>query len=413
MKYCTRCCYPENAKPTIVFDDQGVCSGCRMHESREQIDWPEREQWFVQTIEKFKAISKERNNIYDCVVPVSGGKDSFFQAYIAKKYGLNPLLVTFNHTFNTREGIYNLQNMAKKIDCDLLRFTPNENAVRRISRHMLKTVGDVDWHSHAGIMTFPIQAAVMYNIPLVVWGEHGFAELTGMFNMQDMVEFTKKCRQEHSMRGFEPEDIIGYEGITERDIAPYIYPKEEDIERVGVTGIYISNYFFWDGKAQAELLIDEYDFRTAVKKDRTFNLYDKLDGLHQCGTHDYLKYLKFGYGRATDDASMEIRHGRMTREEGIEMVKTYDHVRPSDLDVYLNWVGMTEDEFMEAVEPMRDLRIWEKDAAGIWQVKDSIANHLDDPGLDAVRLPVDKTNAEYRQNLPPYYWERDDGYLIL
>jgi N-acetyl sugar amidotransferase len=412
MRYCTRCCYPENAKPTIVFDEQGVCSGCRMHESRENINWKEREEWFVQTIEKFKQISRERENIYDCVVPVSGGKDSFFQAYIAKKYGLNPLLVTFNHTFNTKVGIYNLQNMAKKIDCDLLRFTPNENAVRRISKHMLKTVGDVDWHSHAGIMTFPIQAAVMYNIPLVVWGEHGFAELTGMFNMQDMVEFTKKCRQEHSMRGFEPEDIIGYEGITRRDIAPYIYPKEEDIERVGVTGIYISNYFFWDGKAQAELLIDQYDFRTARQKDRTFNLYDKLDGLHQCGTHDFLKYLKFGYGRATDDASMEIRHGRMTREEGIEMVKQYDHVRPSDLDVYLDWVGMTEDEFMEAVEPMRDLRIWEKDTNGSWQVKDSIVNHLDDKGVDAVRLPVDKTTAGFKQNLPPYYWERE-GYMIL
>ncbi len=413
MNYCQRCCYPANAKPTIAFDDQGVCSGCRLHDARKQIDWKERETWFREIMEKYKAEGKKRGNIYDCVIAVSGGKDSFYQAWLAKQYGMNPLLVTFNHTFNTKVGIYNLQTMVKSLNLDLLRFTPNEESVRKISRHMVKTVGDCDWHSHAGIMTFPIRVAVQYNTPLIIWGEHGFADQTGMFNQNDMVEFTKKTRREHSMRGFEPEDLVGHEGLAEKDLGPYHYPSDEEIERVGLRGIYISNYFFWNGKAQAEFLIKNFNFRTAAQKDRTYNIYDKIDGFHQCGTHDYLKYLKFGYGRATDDASMDIRHGRMTREEGIEMVQKYDHVRPTDLDVYLKWVGLSEAELMGVVDTMRDQKIWQKDAAHKWQITDSIGNHINDPGAQTAKLPLDGDRGGYTANLPPYYWERDDQYIIL
>ena len=213
---------------------------------------------------------------------------------------------------------------------------------------MLKRVGDVTWHYHAGIMTFPIRAAVQYDVPLMVWGEEGFSELVGMYNLDDYVEFTKKKRQEHSMRGFEPEDLLlePKSGLTRYDLAPFFYPSDEDLERVGVRGIYLSNYLPWDGRAQAEFVIDKLGFETAQERERTFNIYAKNDDIHANGLHDYLKYLKFGYGRATDDASNEIRHGRMSRERAIDMVAKYDHVRPSDMDVFLNSVGMTEAELL-------------------------------------------------------------------
>jgi N-acetyl sugar amidotransferase len=414
MEYCKRCCYPANTKPDIIFDEKGVCSGCRLIESRPTIDWNERGRWLKDLIEEHKAKAREAGKIYDCIIPVSGGKDSHYQAYLMKEvYGMNPLLVTYNHVFNTKLGIRNLTNLVKSFNCDLLRFTTNPESVRKVSRWALKRMGDVTWHYHAGIMTFPIQAAVRYKIPLMVWGEEGFSELVGMYNQDDMVEFTKKKRQEHSMRGFEPEDILHddlalQEGITARDLAAFFYPSDEEIEAVGLRGIYLSNYVNWNARKQTELMIEKFGFETAQKRDRTFNLYDKLDDLHANGVHDYLKYLKFGYGRATDDASTEIRHRRMTREEGIAMVTAYDPVRPKDLDVYLRFVGMSEEEFVGMLDPLRDPQIWERGAEGQWQSKDHIGNHLRDPGVDEVRLPLVPDRKGFMRSQPKRTYPRDD-----
>lgn len=397
MLYCQRCVYPANARPGMVLDDEGVCSGCRLAESRPSIDWSSRETVLRELLAEYKARQREKGNPYDCIVPVSGGKDSTYQVWLMReRYGMNPLLVSYNHSFNTAIGIRNLTNLVKRMDCNLIRFTTAPGSAIRIARHMLRKVGDVTWHYHAGIMTFPIRTAVQYDVPLIVWGEHGFSELVGMHNYDDFVEFTKKKRQEHDMRGFEPEDLLeeGGSGLTRYDLAPFFYPSDEDIERVGIRGIYLSNYMEWDGKHHAEFVVENLGFETAQVRERTFNLYDKLDDIHANGLHDYLKYLKFGYGRATDEASFEIRRGRMTREEGIEMVAKYDHVRPSDMDIFLREAEMTEDQFLGAIEHLRDHAIWEKGGNG-WRVKDSVAAHRNDPGIERARRPLGAERTHY------------------
>lgn len=411
MNYCSRCLYPENAKPTIIIDeDDGICSGCKYHESRMklEIDWEEREKIFEKILSEARKMAKERGNYYDCIVPVSGGKDSHFQVYILKeRYGMNPLLVTFNHIYNSEAGLRNLENLVEKSGCDLIRFTANPHSVKKISRFMLETVGDLTWHYHAGIMTLPFRIAVEKNIPLIIWGEHGFAELTGIVSLEDFVEFTKWKRKEHDMRGYEPQDVIKKSGgeILMEDLYPYIYPTDEEIERTGVRGIYLSNFFYWDAKKHAELMIEKWDFSPVTfKRDRTFNLYAKIDD-HANDVHDYLKFLKYGYGRATDDASMEIRHGRMTREEGIEMVKQYDSVEPSSLQIYLDFLELTKDEFYRIVEPMKDKNIWEK-VNGEWHMKDSIVNHVSNDFTENARVKQtsDRTFSEKNRNL--YYNDR-------
>ena len=398
MEYCTRCVYPINARPGIIFDEDGVCSGCRVIESRPSIDWNEHEKMLVELLDEYKFKQRKKGNPYDCIIPVSGGKDSTFQTWLMKeKFNMNPLLVTYNHTFNTPLGLRNLTNLIEKMDCNLIRFTTAPGSAKRIAKYMLEHVGDVTWHYHAGIMTFPIKAAVMYDVPLIVWGEEGFSELTGMHNQDDFVEFTKKKRQEHSMRGFEPQDLLDIEGcpLNEYDLEPFVFPNDDDLERVGIRGIYLSNYISWNARKQTEYIIENLNFETAQVRERTFNIYDKLDDVHANGLHDYLKYLKFGYGRATDDAATEIRHGRMTREEGIELVMKFDHVRPRDLDIFLKNCHMTEDELLTLIEPMRDSSIWEKTSNGQWQVKDKIGNHINDPRADKVRLPLNED--EYKK----------------
>lgn len=409
MRYCARCLYPENAKPAIIFDDEGICSGCRYHESRSRIDWEKREAVLRDFLILEKQKAREAGQKYDCIIPVSGGKDSHYQVHLIKNiYGLNPLLVTFNHCYNTPLGVRNLRNMVKKFRCDLIRFSANLESVRKISRYMLKTVGDLTWHYHAGIRTLPFQVAVQYNIPLIIWGEHGFAELTGMFTLEDMVEFTKWTRQEHDMRGYEPHDLITPEsGITEQDLAPYIYPSDDQIEALDVRGIYLSNYVYWNAKEHAQLVIDKYDFKPyAQKREKTFLLYGKIED-HANDVHDYLKYLKFGYGRATDDASMEIRHGRMTRQEGIRLVEQYDAVKPSTLQQYLNFLDVTEEEFYSWITPMRDTDIWTQDSNGQWIASDSVINHREgaDIATAAVELVVPENRTFSRQNRHLYYSE--------
>lgn len=404
MRYCARCLYPENARPTIIFDEEGVCSGCRYHESRMklEIDWREREKMFEQILEEAKRMARKRGNSHDCIVPVSGGKDSHYQVWLLKeKYGMNPLLVTFNHAFNTPAGNRNLYNLIERSGCDFVRYTAGLDSVRRISRYMLKTVGDLTWHYHAGIRTYPFQVAVERNIPLIVWGEHGFAELTGIVSLEDFVEFTRWTRKEHDMRGYEPQDLIGKGGITEHDVAPYIYPSDEDIARVEVRGIYLSNFFNWDAKRQAEIMMKEWGFAPVTyKRERTFNLHSKIED-HANDVHDYLKYLKFGYGRATDDASMEIRHGRMTREEGMEMVRRYDSQEPSTLETYCDFMGISKEQFYEWVAPMRDDKFWRKGATGEWVPSDAVFNQEITQIEEKARVKqsTERTFSEKNRNL--------------
>lgn len=426
MEYCARCLYPANAKPTIIFDDAGICSGCRHHESRSSIDWTNRAKLLTDLFDLYRTQASERGQAYDCIVPVSGGKDSHYLVHLVKNvYGLNPLCVTFNHVFNTPVGIRNLRNLVKQFGVDHIRFTPSLESIRKIARYMVHKVGDITWHYHAGIYTFPFQIAVKYKIPLVVWPEH-YGELTGVFTLEDLVEFTKWCRQEHDMRGLEPEDIVGdpTSGLTMKDLQAYRFPSDEDIEDVGVRGIYITNFLDWDDKKHSELMLDRYAFEGLTeRRDRTFRLCAKTDD-HANDVHDYMKYLKFGYGRATDDASTEIRYGRMTREEGMEMVRQYDHVRPSTLDQYLQFLQMTEQEFEQALASMRDPGIWERPSDGRWQTRDSVVTHQADARVDAARVPQLADRALSAANKRLYYIDgttganpaapsRDDGFVVL
>ncbi|MBI3529697.1 MAG: N-acetyl sugar amidotransferase [Betaproteobacteria bacterium] len=404
MKYCARCLYPENAKPTIIFDEEGVCSGCRYHESRQklEVNWDERLKMLEKILDEARQMARTRGNSHDCIVPVSGGKDSHFQVWLLKKkYGMNPLLVTFNHAYNSPSGLRNLANLVERSGCDLVRYTAGVDSVRRVSRYMLEKVGDLTWHYHAGIRTLPFQIAVQYNIPLIVWGEHGFAELTGIVSLEDFVEFTRWTRKEHDMRGYEPTDLIGKGGITLGDVRPYIYPSDEEIERTEVRGIYLSNFVNWDAKSHAEAMIKEWNFAPVTyERERTFNLYAKIED-HANDVHDYLKYLKFGYGRATDDASMEIRHGRMTREEGIEMVRRYDANEPSSLGYYCNFFGIEERHFYDLVEPMRDPSIWARDKQGEWVPLDAADRHNIGPEEESARqkLSPDRALSEVNRHL--------------
>ncbi|MFH1310758.1 MAG: N-acetyl sugar amidotransferase [Candidatus Omnitrophota bacterium] len=372
MEYCKKCVYPEVAV-NLLIDDEGVCSACRTVERFNELNddfWENRREKFEKIL---KEITEKNTSNYDCVIPVSGGKDSYYQTHkIVTEYGLKPLLVTYHGNNYLPEGDYNRDRMRRVFNADHFVLGPSVDVLKKLNRLGFRKMGDMNWHAHCGIMTYPIQIAVKFKIPLIIWGETSW-DISGMHEPDDFVEFNARIRHEHSLRGFEWYDMLDdpYEKLTEKDFLWAKYPDDGDILEVGVRGLYIGNFFKWDPNWHTEMIQQRYGWRPAERPfERTYRRISNLDDRYENGLHDFMKYIKFGYGRGSDHASKDIRSGYMTREAGIEMVKKYDHVVPSDLYYWLNYTGIDEKEFWEIADGFRDPRVWRKEDSA-WK-KDNI-----------------------------------------
>lgn len=387
MKYCKRCLYPENHPLNLTFDEKGICSGCRVHEEKDRLDWNGRAKLLKNIFDSYRS---RTSRTYDCIVPVSGARDSYFIVHTVKNiYKMNPLLVTYNKHYNTNIGIRNLAYLRTLFGCDIITLTVSPETVKKVTKVTLKKMGSIYWQCLAGQTVFPVQTAARLKIPLIVWGAHQGCDQVGMFSHLDEVEMTRKYRKEHDLMGYEAEDLVDKsEGITEDDVRPYIYPHDKEIERVGIRGIYLSNYIRWDSKKQHEEMIKLYGYETAPQL-RTFDTYNDADCFHYSDLHDYIKFLKWGYGKATDHVSREIRLRRLTREQGIALVKQYQNRTPSrkGLKLFLDWLNMDEKEFWACINAKRDQRIWQKMEHGTWKLLDSIEEHATaDSDVESERL---------------------------
>ena len=361
IKYCSHCVYPVSSAVPLTFDEEGRCTGCRTSKQRDKVDWDRRKMMFEQLIEDYRVTDGSN---YDCIIPVSGGKDSYYQISIIKSYGLNPLLVTYHGNNYTETGMKNLLNMREVFDCDHVFYTPSIKVLKTLNRMGQVMMGDMNWHAHAGIFTYPIREAVRHKVPLMIWGEHGFMDLGGMHSYNDLVEFTYRFRHEHALRGYEWYDFVEKaeeygEKLTNQDLLMWQYPSDEEINEIDVRGIYISNFFYWDANKHGQEMVDNYGFLEAEEPfERTYRTMSNLDDMHENGIHDYMKFVKFGYGRASDHVCKDIRAGLITREKGIEIVKKMDPIKSKDLQRWIKYVGWTEQQFDESADKFRDPRVW-------------------------------------------------------
>lgn len=360
MKYCTRCTYPMMSV-NLHIDEDGVCSACRVAEKFEELKpefWEQKKIRFEKIV---KEILSTNTSEYDCLIPVSGGKDSYYQTHkMAKEYGLKPLLVTYHGNNYLPEGDYNRDMMRQVFDADHLVFGPSVEVLKKLNRLGFKKMGDMNWHGHCGIQTTPIIIAVKFKIPLIIWGETAW-DVSGMYDPDDFVEFSARTRHEHALRGYEWYDMINdpQDPLTEKDFFWAKYPKDDEILDAGVRGLYIGNFFKWDPNEHTQMVIDNYGWKSREEPfERTYRQMSNLDDRYESGIHDLLKFIKFGYGRASDHSSKDIRTGYMTRDQGIEMVKKYDHVVSSDLEYWLKYVEMTIEEFWQTADKFRDPRVW-------------------------------------------------------
>ncbi len=393
MKYCKRCLYPENHPYGLVFDEHGVCSGCRVHEEKDLLDWNERFTRLSAIAEEIKRSSPSRG--FNCIVPVTGGGDSYFTVHVVKNVlGLNPLLVNYNHHYNTKIGIRNLANLTTVFDCDLVQSTLSEAVVKAVTRVTLDAFGSMYWHVMAGQLTFPVQVAVRFNIPYIFWGVHHWSDQVGMYSHLDEVEMSERNRLEHPMMGMNWTDLLNIGKLKRTDLLHYKYPSDFEIQSVGVRGIYLSNYIRWDSKKQHEFMIEEYGYETSIQE-RTFNTYEDVHCHHSAGLHDYLKFLKLGYSKVTDHASREIRLRRMTRSQGVEMVRKYSEIVPSDIDLFCNWIELSKEALFEKVWNFRDTKIWRKKSDQDWELLDSVVNnrYLD---INTFSLSIQEDTCDFK-----------------
>jgi len=359
MKYCKKCLYPDT-KPQLLFNDDGICSACENHEKKNKIDWVKKKQEFADILEKYA--SKDKTN-YDCIIPVSGGKDSHYQTYVIKKeFGLNPLVVNFHPHDQTELGRKNLENL-KKIGVDCIEFSPNPEIYLKLARFGLKELGDFQWPEHLGIFTIPVQIAVKYNIPLIIWGENPQLEYGQPTDVDKDTILDREWNEKNGgyfLDKIKPKDMVKY-GFQLDELRPYIYPTDEEIRKVGVTGVFLGSYIKWDIFKQLEI-VKKIGFKESVnKKEGTYDGWENLD-VYFTVFHDYFKFLKYGFGRATDHASIEIRYGRITREEGLELVKKNEGKIPREyLNEFLEFADISMNEFLEICAKFTNKKIFKVD----------------------------------------------------
>ncbi len=372
MRYCKKCVVPDT-RPRIEFDAEGVCNGCRYAEKKRKVDWGMRKQNFKQILDKYRTNDPMK---YDCIIPVSGGKDSTYIAYmIRNEYKMNPLAVTFASNMYTGVGSRNIENF-KRIGIDHILFTPNRDIFRRLSRKMFIEYGDplIPWVT--GIYSTPLRIAINFKIPLVIYAECGEAEYGGSTEKDEEYEIYETNLRKFVRTG-DAKEWKYAEDWTDKDIPlsslkPFIFPSQEELNSAGVRAIYFGYFHYWDDYMHYKFVkqkigFNEIEGRIEGSYTNYSSMDDKLDDLYM-----YLMVLKLGFGRATKDACKDIRAGRLTRDEAINLVREYDAEFPSQyLKDILVYLGMNEKEFFQVLESFRNKEIWEK-VDSKWRLKHPI-----------------------------------------
>ena len=343
MKRCSKCNLPETHE-TITFDENGVCNICSQQEFKnERIDWTDRKKELDALVEQHRGRAD-----YDCIIPFSGGKDSTWTLYyLVKEYGLKPLVVRFDHGFLRPNLEENVKRTMRKLGVDFLTFTPNWKVVQKLMLQAFLEKGDFCWHCHTGIFSYPMWIAIEKKVPLIFWGEPS-AEYTAYYSYNQPEEVDEKRFNRFVNLGITADDMFIRLGgdADPRDLKPYTYPPLRELRNLGYRSVCLGSYIPWDVRRQSEIIERELGW----KGDRVENVppqyqYEKIECYMQ-GVRDYIKYIKRGYSRPSHLVALDVRHGQLDKETGAQLVAQYEGRRPPSLDLFLEFIGLSEEEFL-------------------------------------------------------------------
>ena len=344
MKRCTKCIIPETHE-TIYFDEKGICNICKQHQyKREKIDWNERKG-------KLDILIKEYRDKYpyDCIIPFSGGKDSTWTLYyLVKEYKIKPLVIQFDHGFFRPNLLKNVKRITRELGVDFHSFTPNWHVVRKLMLQSFIEKGDFCWHCHTGIFSYPMWIAIRFQVPLIFWGEPS-SEYTSYYTYEQQEEVDEKRFNRFINLGITSEDmqIRLHRMIDERDMWPFKYPPLKLLRQLNYRSVCLGSYIPWDVKKQAKIIKEELGWQgDEVENVPPGYEYEKIECYLQ-GVRDYIKYIKRGYSRPSHLSSIDIRNHRLKRKQALKIIREYEGRRPPSLDIFLKFVGLTEDEFLK------------------------------------------------------------------
>ena len=364
MRYCIRCVMPDT-KPGLTIDDEGICSACRSVERKHEMDWEARANRLKQICDEIRG---SNGNCYECIVPVSGGKDSVNQLYMMSQvYKLRTLAVIQVQHIQTIEGINNLNSMVSNFGVDLIKVAVRPRTHQKIRRLATLKLGNPSYPEHRVCFSSVARIASLYGVPLVVWGEDIGVEFGGVVSSTSAEDGSAEDLINNDLfreTGFE-ELLDG--SIPDNQLFFYNHPDKRELGRRRIRSVYLGFYHWWDGLKHLNVA-KRFGF---VSRDDPLpgNLltYDNIDD-KLCEVSMYLKFLKLGFGRATDQCCYKIWNGYMSREEAVERVNDLQYDLPAYIPEYLEYHQLTEDEFWECAEAWRNHDIWHK-VNGQWRLK--------------------------------------------
>jgi N-acetyl sugar amidotransferase len=353
-----------NTRPDQYLNNEGVCNGCLSFDYQKKIDWYKRKNDLLKIISE-KKLNKDK---WNCVVPGSGGKDSTYQIIKAKELGLNPVFVTASTCDLSEIGRKNLENI-KKIGFDVIEISNNAKVRGKINKIGLELLGDISWPEHVSIFTAPVKFALAYNIPLILWGENPQLEYGGPDGSLNNSILDQKWMEEFGgLIGFRVSDLIENHGFKKNELEIYDYPAQNILKKKSILGIFLGYYERWDSLRNYEVSKNNGFLAYEPKLEGCYFNFEKIDN-HQHGIHDYFKFLKFGFARATDQLCYMVRRNKITRQNAIKLVKELEGKYPKSymgksLDQILSKIGMTEKEFIKICDDFTNKKIFKTDQGG-------------------------------------------------
>ncbi len=364
MKFCVKCVMPDT-RPGISFNDQGVCSACQSYDNRKNIDYDKRFKELQTLCDKYRGVNGEDG--YDCMIAVSGGKDSHFQVYMFKEVlGMNPLLVSVEDNFKmTEAGKHNLKNISETFGCDLISMKPNLSAQKRMMKYTFEKFGKPTYFIDRYIYTYPLHMAAKFNLQLLIYGENVAYEYGG-----DGAIDTYSAKEQITngvASGLEIDDVL-VNGITKKDLNFFQPPAQEELDKL--EPIYLSYFVEWNSFTNYELAKRKGFHDLTHEWNRTHHVenFDQIDTPAYL-VHSWMKYPKFAHASATDYAARMIRYGMITRDEALKLVKKHDHaLDPRSVREFCEFMGYTETEFWEIVDTLYNQELFKKDKLGSWSL---------------------------------------------
>lgn len=340
---CKLCVMP-NQRPDVPFTD-GVCQACLNYANRPTIDWDARKQELLDLLERHGG---------RCIVPSSGGKDSTYQVMKLLELGADVTVVTATTCHLTKIGRMNIDNLARY--ARTIEVTPNRTVRAKLNRLGLTLVGDISWPEHVSIFTTPFRMAVALGIPLIFYGENPQNQYGGPQGAEEARQLTARWRSEFGgFLGLRPADMVGQLGITERDMRDYQMPDSVE----GIEAHFLGQYLPWDSHENARIA-KEAGMIQVLPCSANWWEFENIDNA-QTGLHDHGMYRKYGYGRYCSQISVDIRAGRVTREEALPLVREFDGLFPIEYmgEMAVNIAGRIGYHFPELIKLMDDFTSWD------------------------------------------------------